>query len=95
MTSFRIQVAEPERSLWSASTTGVAPRAIACFASLTPSGIVWTLVEPISALRCRQAAAAMSSATRRARPGSPLVMTWKVMPTSGTSAKGKPKKKFT
>ena len=56
MTSFRIQVAEPERSLWSASTTGVAPCATACFASFTPSGMVWTVVEPSSASRRRHAA---------------------------------------
>src|ERR1700710_3062981 len=37
----------------------------------------------------------MSSATLRARSGLLLVRTWKVMPTSGTSDQGKPKKKFT
>jgi len=52
-------------------------------------------VLPSNASRRRQAAAAMSSATLRARAASPLVMTWNVMPTSGTSANGKPKKKFT
>ncbi len=95
MISLRIQVAEPERSLWSASTTGIAPCASACFASVTPCGMVWTVVEPSSASRRRQAADAMSSATLRARAASPFVMTWNVMPTSGTSANGKPKKKFT
>ena len=45
--------------------------------------------------RCRQALAAMSSATLPARSGLSLVRTWKVMPTSGTSDQGKPKKKFT
>ncbi len=48
-----------------------------------------------SAARWRHAVCAMSSATKRASAGSPLVSTWKVMPTSGTSDQGKPKKKLT
>src|SRR5262252_3776892 len=47
-----------------------------------------------NASRRRQAQAATSSAACRASSGLPLVIAWTVMPTSGTSAKGKPKKTF-
>jgi hypothetical protein len=47
-----------------------------------------------SASRRRQAQAATSSAAFRASSGWPSVIAWIVMPTSGTSAKGKPKKTF-
>ena len=87
-------VAEPERSEWSASTTGHAPRATASLASFTPWGMGCTVAVFTRASRRRQAQAATSSAALRASSGLPLVIAWTVMPTSGTSAKGKPKKTF-
>src|SRR6266478_444121 len=87
-------VAEPERSEWSASTTGHAPRATASLASFTPWGMGCTVAVFSSASRRRHAKVATSSAALRASSGLPLVIAWTVMPTSGTSAKGKPKKTF-
>src|SRR5207244_2393989 len=83
--------AAPQRSAWSASTTGQAPRATASLASFTPCGMGCTVAVFSSASRRRHAQAATSSAALRASSGLPLVMAWTVMPTSGTSVKGKPK----
>jgi hypothetical protein len=94
ITCSRIHVAEPERSEWSASTTGHAPRATASFARRTPSAIGWTVAVLSRASRRRQAHCATSSAALRASARLPLLIAWMVMPTSGTSAKGKPKKTF-
>src|SRR6266478_1532756 len=80
-------VAEPERSEWSASTTGHAPRATASLASFTPWGMGCTVAVFSSASRRRHAKVATSSAALRASSGLPLVIAWTVMPTSGTSAK--------
>ena len=64
------QVAEPERSLWSASTTGVAPRATASWRVAPGHG-------PVEPAAC--AAATPSGhviATSRARAGLLLLITW-------------------
>src|SRR5205809_5299273 len=85
-------VAEPERSEWSASTAGQASRATASLASSTPSAMGCTVAVFSSASRRRHAHVATSSAALRASAGLPLVIAWTVMPTSRTSANGKPKK---
>jgi hypothetical protein len=94
ITCWRTHVAEPERSEWSASTTGHAPRAIASLASFTPWGTGCTVAVFSKASRRRHAQVATSSAALRASSGLPLVIASIVMPTSGTSANGKPKKTF-
>jgi hypothetical protein len=75
--------------------SGVSFRAIATRVSVAPSLIVWMVVEESSASRRRQAYRAMSLATVIARSWSPMVSAWMVMPASGTSAYGKPKKTLT
>src|SRR5258706_1395975 len=71
-------VAEPERSEWSASTTGHAPRATASLASVTPWGTGCTVAVFSSASRRRHAQVATSAAAVRASSGLPLVIAWTV-----------------
>src|SRR5258706_7926244 len=71
-------VAEPERSEWSASTTGHAPRATASLASVTPWGTGCTVAVFSSPARRRPARFATPSGAVRASSGLPLVIAWTV-----------------
>ena len=95
ITCCRTHVAEPERSEWSASTTG---RRAARHRLL---GELHALGDGMHRRRLQQRLAPAPGAGRRRRRR-PCAQaracrwssTWNVMPTSGTSAKGKPKKTF-